>query len=123
MRFCGKWGGCETVAHHFKDFLSARLDDLGQLSPRHEARRFAVLAIDGRYGNHVAFIRSSGQHTAIERFDSLGVMHTRTQAACNIERHMPPADRKAVGMDETPIREYRRRGGPGAHIDHGSAEI
>jgi hypothetical protein len=36
---------------------------------------------------------------------------------------VPPADRKAVGMDETPIREYRHRGGAGAHLDDRRSEI
>ena len=50
-------------------------------------------------------------------------MHAGAQTACNIEGHVPPADREAVGMDKTPVREYRHRGGASAHVDHGGAEI
>src|SRR5262249_19564445 len=113
----------KTIAHHLENLLNARLDDARQLGPRHEPRRFTVLPADGRHGNHVAFVRSSGQYTAIERFDSLGVVHAGTQTARNIEGYMAPADRETVGMDETPIRKYRHRGGAGAHVDDGGSEI
>ena len=63
----------ETVAHHFQDFLDPRLDDAHQRRPRDELRRLALVISDRRHRDHVAFIRSTGQNTAINRFDSLSV--------------------------------------------------
>ena len=50
-------------------------------------------------------------------------MHAWAQTLRNIEGYVPPADREAVGMDETPICEYRYRGGAGTHVDDRCSEI
>src|SRR5580704_10139832 len=69
-----KRGSREAVANDLEDLLGARLDDARQHRPRHEARCLTVIPARARHGDHVALIRSSGEHTAIERLDSLGVL-------------------------------------------------
>src|SRR4051812_49780431 len=41
-RLGGKWRRLETVAHHFEDFLDARLDDTHELGARDELRAVAL---------------------------------------------------------------------------------
>ena len=67
--------GCDLLAHvQIVDPAFARLDDARQHRPLHEARCLTVIPARARHGDHVALIRSSGEHTAIERLDSLGVL-------------------------------------------------
>ncbi len=50
-------------------------------------------------------------------------MHVRVEAARDVKGDVAAAQRKSVGMDEAAVREYRERGGAGAHVDDGGAEI
>src|SRR5271169_6098545 len=55
----------EPVAHHLQNFLDARLNDVNERGPRHELRLLALVA-DGRNLDHVSFVRSTDENTAIE---------------------------------------------------------
>ena len=115
--------GRETVADHFENFLDPRLDDAHQTRARHELRRLAVVVVDRRHRDHVALVRSSREHAAVERLDSLGIRDTSVQPACQVHRDVVAAEREAVGMDEAAAGEHRHGGGAGAHVDQGRAEI
>ena len=73
--------------------------------------------------DHVALVHAAGQHTAIERLDSLGVIKAGRQSARQIHGDVIAAEREAVGMDEPAAGEHRDGGGAGAHIDHRGADI
>src|SRR5579862_4774507 len=116
-------GRGKPVAHHFKDFFDPRLDDRHQRRARDELGLFALVVVDRRHRDHVALVRSAGEHAAIQRLDSLGVGHARVQAAREIHGDVLAAESEAVEVNEAAAGEYRERRGAGAHIDDGGAEI
>src|SRR5581483_7884919 len=61
----------KAVAHHLQDLLDPWTDDAHERGARDELRRLTLVVLDRRYRDHVSFIRSTGQNTAINRFDSL----------------------------------------------------
>ena len=79
-RFGGERRRHQPIARHFEDFLDAGLDDLGQCRPRHELRRLLLITGGARQSDHVAFVHATGQHTAIERLDSLGIVKAGGQS-------------------------------------------
>ena len=70
----------QAVSDHFENLLDPRLDDAHQTRTRHELGRLAVVVIDRRHRNHVALVRSSREHAAVERFDSFCIRDTSVQA-------------------------------------------
>ena len=88
-----------------------------------DPRRFAFIPTERRHLDHIPLVRSPGQYTAIERLDSLGIVHAGVEAAGDVEGDVAAAERESVGVDEAAVREYRQRGGAGAHVDHRGAEI
>ncbi len=91
---------------------------------RHELRRLALVVVDRRHRDHVALIAMPpDEHTAIERLDSLGVGDAGVEAARDVHGDVVAAEREAVGVHEVAAGEHRQRGGAGAHVDHGGAEI
>src|ERR1700692_2140384 len=92
----------EPVADCFEYFLDAGLDDAYERGTRNKLRRFPLIVPDRRYGDHIALVRPAGEHTAIQRLDSLGVGDARIEAAGQIRGHVPAAQREAVGVDKTP---------------------
>ena len=86
-------------------------------------RLFALVLAQRRHRDHVALVRPPGEHTAIKRFDSLGVGDAGVQPAGNIHGDVMAAQREAFQMNEPAVYEGRHRGGAGAHIDDGGAEI
>src|SRR6185312_10546688 len=87
-RLRGKRRGGKPVAHHFQDFLDPRLDDAHKRLARDELRRLALIVADWRHRDHVPFIRSTGQNTAINRFDSLSIRNAGVKAAVEIHGHV-----------------------------------
>src|SRR5579864_6988981 len=72
-RLAGEQRNREPVAHHLQDLLDARLDDVSERGAGYELRLLALIPADWRHRDHVGFVRSADQHTAIKRFDSLGI--------------------------------------------------
>src|SRR6185312_14005325 len=107
----------EPVAHHFEDLLDARLDDAGELCPRNEMRSLALVVVDRRHRDHVAFVRRAGEHAAVERLDALGIGDPGIEAAGEIHGDVPAAEAEAVGVNEAAGREHRDGGGAGAQVD------
>ena len=109
----------EAVAHHFQNFLDARLDDAHQTA--RATRTAAARARRRRPRGTVIMSRSSepaAEHAAIERLDSLGIGDAGVQAARQVHGDVVAAEREAVGMDEAAAGEHRDGGGAGAHVDH-----
>src|SRR5205807_5181632 len=63
--------GCQAIAYHFQYFLDARLDDAREARTRNEMRRLALVIVDRRNRDHVAFVRTAGQYAAVQRLDAL----------------------------------------------------
>ena len=78
---------------------------------------------DGRNRDHVAFVRSTDQHTAIERLDSLGIGDARVQSARDVKSDVVSAQRETFRVNEAAADEHRRGRRAGAHIDDSGAEI
>ena len=112
-------GSGEPVAHHFKDFLDARLDDVHQRRARYELRLLALVVAQRRHRDHVALVRTPGQHSAIKRLDSLGVGDAGVEPAGDVHGDVVAAQRETVEMNEPSAEErppswwcrrpYRRR--------------
>src|SRR5262252_8900728 len=96
-RTCG-----QAVAHHFEDFLDAWLDDADQSCARDQLRLFALMLFRRWHRDHVTFVRSSAKHSAIKRFDSLGVSNPGVQSARQVHGDVMAAEREAVDVNEPP---------------------
>src|SRR5262249_2534398 len=72
---------------------------------------------------YVTFVRSSAEHSAIKRFDSLGVSNPGVQTARQIHGDVVAAEGEAIDVNESPGLECSNRGGASAHVDHGRAQI
>src|SRR5579883_3321201 len=123
VRHRRKRRGREPVADHFQDFLDARLDDVDQRGARNKLRRIAIVMAHRRNGDHIALVRSTGDHTAIQRLDSLGIGEARVEAAGQICGHVAAAEGKAINMDEAATDEDCDPGSAGSHVNHGGAEV
>src|SRR4051812_42451612 len=113
----------QPVTNHFQNFFDPRLDDAHKGRARDELRRFAVVVVARRNRDHVALVRTSRQHAAIQGLDSLGVRNAGIQSARQIERHVVAAERKAVDMNEAAAGEDRDAGRAGAHVDQRRSQI
>src|SRR5262249_39314192 len=89
----------EPVADHFGNLLDTRLDDSGQDRTRDELWRLTLFAPNGLNRDHVALVRASGQHTAIKRLDSLGVVNTCRESAREIHGDVVAAESESIDVD------------------------
>src|SRR5215469_2455285 len=111
-RACG-----QAVTDHFKDFLDPWSDDVHYRRPRYELRLLALVLVQRRNGDHVAFVRSSAKHSAIKRFDSLGVGNPSVQATRQVHGDVVSTKRETVDVNEPPSLEGSKCGGAGAQSD------
>src|ERR1700751_6420038 len=89
----------QAVAHHFKDFLDPWLEDAHQCCARYQLRLFALMLLRRRDRDHVTFVRSSAKHSAIKRFDSLGVANPSVQSARQVHGDVMAAERETVDVN------------------------
>ena len=59
----------------------------------------------------------------MQRLEPLGVVERRGQGAGDVGGDAVAAERDGVGMDEVTVDQHRERGGAGAEIDAGHAEL
>src|SRR5579883_1853468 len=88
----------KPIAYHFQNFLDARLDDAHQCGARHQLRLVALVVAQRRHCDHVTFVGPSAHHTAIKRFDSLGVGHSGIEPPGDVHGDVMADERKTVGM-------------------------
>src|SRR6516225_7416541 len=122
-RFDGEGRGGQPIAHDFEDLLDARLDDANDRGAGSELGSVALVMPGRRYGDHIALIRPAGQHSAIQRLDSLSVGEVGVEPLGEVGGHVAAAEREAVDVDETPAGKDRDAGGARPHVDNGGAEI
>src|SRR5262249_13259507 len=115
----------QAVTHHFENFLNARFDDAHQRRVRYKLRLLALVLVlvQRRDRDHVMFVRSSAKHSAIKRFDSLGVSNPGVQSARQIHGDVVAADGEAIDVNESTGLECSNCGGAGAHVDHCRTQI
>src|SRR4051794_37575229 len=70
----------QPVTNHLQNFFDPRLDDAHKRRARDELRRFAIVVVARRNRDHVALVRTSRQHAAIQGLDSLGVGNAGIQS-------------------------------------------
>src|SRR5271169_784137 len=115
--------GRQPVADHFQYFFDARLDDVDQRGAGYQLRLLALVVAQRRHRDHVTLVRPPVQHSAIKRFDSLGVRHAGVESARDIHGDVMAAEGETLDVNQPPTQEGRHGGGSGAHIDHGRAKI
>ena len=86
-------------------------------------RRLAFVLTDRRDADHVAVVGTAGDRAAVQDFDALGIGDARVEPARQIHRDVIAAEREAVRVDEAAGGEHGSRGGAGADVDHGGAEV
>ena len=93
-----------AVAAGVKEAGGARLD-------------VALIVSDRGHRDHIAFIRPTGQNTAINRFDSLSISDAGVETAGKIHGHVLAAEGEPVGVNKFTAGKNRQSRRSGAHID------
>ena len=74
-------------------------------------------------GDRFAVVGRRSDASAVEGLQAFGVGDRDVEAARDVFRHMDPAERHRVDMDEPPAGEHADRGRATAEIDNGGAEL
>ena len=113
-------GLADLVPHQMEDLFGARLQDVAQDAPRHDARPAAA---DAGHLDRLVLLDHRRQRAAAAPLDLLGLGNRRAQADGDVVGEVIAADGDHRGVPEAAALEDREVGGAAADVEQRDAEL